>query len=118
MKRFIVQCAYAIAIAAGGASWLYVSWVSGRREAWDSGLYYSLALPVLGVVAAALGFILPERAWRWGMVPFGAQALAAVALNPSGNLLPLGLVLFGILGAILAVPAYAGAFARRLVLGK
>ena len=44
--------------------------------------------------------------------PFGAQALAGVAKDPTGNLLPIGLVMFAILGGLCAIPAVLVAHAR------
>ena len=102
------------AAAAGAAVWLVVAVASGRREAWDSDLYWSLGMPVAGLCAAVLGFLAPERPWRWGMALFGGQAVAAFVQNPTANLLPLGLIVFAVLGGLCAIPAYLGAAARRL----
>ena len=107
------KAATAIAVAAGGGGWLLVSHVAHRREAWDSPLFFSWLLPSLLLVAAVLGFLVPERAWRWGFAPFAAQAVVVFAQNPEGSLLPLGLVLFALFGAVASVPARVGAATRR-----
>lgn len=82
---------YAIAIAAGAATWLAASLVTGKREAWDAGLYWALAL-------------------------FFAQCLAMALRNGEiGNLFPLGLFMFG----VLSLPAVAAAnFGARLKKGR
>lgn len=103
----------AIAAVAGATGWLAIAHLTHRREAWDSALYFSWFLPSLALVVATLGFFAPERAWRWGFVPFGAQAVVAFVQDPTANLLPLGLIVFAIYGAIIAVPASIGAALRR-----
>ena len=69
--------AYTLAAIAGAAGWVTISLLTHRREAWDSGLYFSWFLPSLALIAAGLAFFAPERAWRWAFVPFGAQAAVA-----------------------------------------
>jgi hypothetical protein len=107
--------AYALAAFAGAASWIAVSQATGRREAWDHELYFTLALPSLWVLAGGLGFIAPARAWRWGFVPFAAQAIVMIVQKPGSNLMPLGLILFAVFGTIATVPAQVGAWIRRWV---
>jgi hypothetical protein len=107
--------AYTFAAFAGAASWIAISVATGRHEAWDHEIYFTLALPCLWVLCAGLGFIVPARAWRWGFVPFAAQAIVMIVQQPGGNLLPLGLVLFAVFGAIAAVSAQFGAWIRRWV---
>jgi hypothetical protein len=65
------------------------------------------------VIVAALGFFAPVRAWRWAFAPFGAQAVVATVQNPAASLLPLGLIVFGVYGAICLVPAKVGVALRR-----
>jgi hypothetical protein len=103
------RSAYVVAGLVGAATWLVVSTASGRREAWDSDLYFSLALPAIGLAVALLGFLIPQRPWRWAFVPFGGQAVVAFLQNPTGSLLPLGLVVFGFFGVACLIPAYVGA---------
>jgi hypothetical protein len=103
------RSAYALASVVGAATWLTVSTIGGRREAWDSDLYFSVALPAIGVLTALLGFLFPQRAWRWAFVPFGGQAMVALLQNPTGGLLPLGFIVFGFFGVACLIPAYVGA---------
>lgn len=62
-----------------------------------------------------LGFLVPERAWRWAFVPFGAQALVGIFQNPTANLLPIGLIVFAFFGVACLVPAYIGAKLARVM---
>jgi hypothetical protein len=105
--------AYAVAALAGVAGWLVISMGTGRREAWDSEWYFSAFLPGVAVLVAWLGFLAPRGAWRWAFVPFGAQALTAFAQNPTGSLMPLGLIVFAVFGAVCLVPALVAAAFRR-----
>ena len=100
---------YAVAALVGAATWGYIAAVGGRREAWDSDLYFTVALPLVGLSAGVLGFLVPDRPWRWAFVPFGAQAVVAFVQNPTANLLPLGLIVFALFGTACLIPAYIGA---------
>jgi hypothetical protein len=90
-----------------------LSKVSHRREAFDDPLYFTTVLPVIAVTAAVVAFIVPEKPWRWAMIPFAAQALVAFVQNPTANLLPLGLIAFAIFGGLCAIPAAVAALIRR-----
>lgn len=106
---------YGLSVFSGLAVWLGLMLVSGRREGWDSPLYFPVGIPLLVLVAAILGFLVPVRAWRWGLFPMGTQATIAVALNPTANLLPLGLVLFAMLSLPCLLGAYLGVFVNKVI---
>lgn len=90
--------AYAIAIGAGLLLWFLGAAMAGEREAWDSGLYWALLYPLAIGAAGLLGYVFPERPWRWAVVLFAAQLIAmALRSGEIGNLAPLGLIMFGIL---------------------
>lgn len=112
MPNVSAGTAYALAIAAGAAIWLFVSLVTGRREAWDAGIYWSVFYPLAIAVCGFLGHRFPERPWRWALALFFAQCLAMALRNGEiGNLFPLGLIMFG----VLSLPAVAAAkFGARL----
>lgn len=101
---------YAVAILAGAAVWLAIGAVSGKREAWDSDLYFSTGLPTAYVIAFALGYFRPYRTWRWGVLPFAGQFIAMLLFAGLGNLAPLGLILFGVLSLPAIAAARVGAF--------
>jgi len=98
----------ALALAGGAALWLGTMALSGRREAWDSPLYWSAAYPLCIGLAALLAYFAPERPARFAFAVMLVQPV--VMLLTSGgdfSLLPLGLILF----AILALPVWLGAAA-------
>lgn len=109
-----------ISFAVGFGGWAIVSGISGRREAWDSPIYFSQFFPLLFVLSAVLGFLAPRHPWRWGLWMAAGQVAMMFVLQPAiGNLLPMGLILFGILGGICGVPALiASRYRVRLEGGK
>ena len=95
-----------VALAAGAALWLGTAALSGRREAWDSPLYWSAAYPLCIALAALLAYVAPGRPARWAFAIMLVQPLAmALASGVDFGLLPLGLMLF----AFLALPAVLAA---------
>jgi hypothetical protein len=117
MQGWTPKLASVAALAVGAASWMYVAQITGRREAWDSEIYFTTVLPALAVLAAGIGMLVPDRAWRWAFLPFAGQAMAAFVQNPTANLLPLGLIVFAFFGAFCLVPAYLGAWIGRRLRG-
>jgi hypothetical protein len=103
---------FGISAIVGASIWLVISWVTGKQEAWDSSYYFLYGIPIMMLMAGTLGFILPIRPWRWGITIVFSQALILILQKPMGNLLPLGLVLFGMLSLPVILAAYLGAFAR------
>jgi hypothetical protein len=101
---------YLAAATSGVVTWVLVSAVTGRSEAWDSGLYFSVGMPVVCIVSLALGFLEPRRAWRWGVVPLLAQFFWMLLTQGPGNLLPLGIIVFVVLSVPSIVTARIGAF--------
>jgi hypothetical protein len=106
-REFIV---FLLAIAVGAALWLVSAQVSGRREPWDSAFYWKAAYPVALVLSGILGYVAPERPWRWPLAVMLAQFAAMAIKDGFGSMWPLGLVLFGILS--LPGMAIAGAAGR------
>jgi peptidoglycan/LPS O-acetylase OafA/YrhL len=106
-----------LSLMAGACGWLALAIPSGR-EAWDTSSYFTMFVPALVLFAGALGFLVPRRAWRWGLALFAGQAAAAVVLNPTGGLLPLGLIVFGFLSVPAVISATLGAFISRRLLRR
>ena len=55
---------WGLAIGLGIALWLLASAVTGRREPWDSSMYWQLVYPLSLLGAMALAWAYPARAWR------------------------------------------------------
>lgn len=101
---------YGLAVVAGIVVWVVLSKASGRREAWDSEWYFLAGIPLVCVVSAALGFLAPSRSWRWGVAPLIGQFCWMLLTQGPGNLLPLGIVAFGVLSVPSIITAKIGAF--------
>jgi hypothetical protein len=104
-----------IALFAGVVLWFAASFITGRKEPWDSSTYWWLIYPVAIAACGYLGYRYPTRAWLSAFVLFQAQFVGMVIRNGEvGNLWPLGMALF----AIIAIPgmvvaALAARVARR-----
>lgn len=101
--------AYAFSIVGGVLLWLGAMAASGKREAWDSGLYWVVAYPLAILFAGWLGYEFPDRPWRWALAIMLAQAVTLALTAASLGLLPLGLVVFAILSLPLMAAAMLGA---------
>jgi hypothetical protein len=76
--------------------------VSGRNEAWDSPLYWSVAYPLCLLLAGVMGYVEPVRPWRFALTLMLVQPVVMLVTAGGGlSLLPLGVIMFG----ILALPA-------------
>ena len=106
--------AYAIAIIGGALLWLAATLISGKREAWDSSLYWTVAYPLSIVLAGWLGYQYPKRPWRWGLSILLAQAVVLAFAGGDYGMLPLGMILFAMLSLPAIGLAYVGArFGRK-----
>lgn len=108
--------AYAIAALGGAALWQFTAMFGGRREAWDSPLYFTVAYPLAIVLAGVIAHLRPTRAWRFALVVMWSQAVVMTLTSGSGfSLLPLGLIMFGFLALppIVIARVVSGAKQRR-----
>ena len=103
---------YTLAVGTGILTWAAISAMSGRREAWDSPSYFSVGIPVVCLMSAVLGYIEPLKPLRWGVAPLVGQFSWMLVTQGPGNLLPLGIVVFGVLSIPSILTANLGAFIR------
>jgi len=101
---------YFAAAVCGAAIWILIAQASGRREAWDSNLYYSIGIPAACLISMAFAFFRPGRSWRWGVLPLAGQFVWTLVSQGPGNLLPLGVIVFGVLSIPSIIAARIGAF--------
>lgn len=101
--------ALAIALLIGAAGWEIACRLSGKSEAWDSSAYWRIAYPLFAVAVLALAYRWPRSRWlTWMAVALG-QALTMFAKNPSGSLLPLGVMVMLVMCAPLIIAGRLGA---------
>ena len=102
---------YVISVLSGVLVWIVVSAVSGKKEAWDSS-WYGAGYAFICVVSITLGYLKPVQTWRWGVLPFVGQFVWMLLSQGVGNLMPLGIIVFGVMSlpAVIAakVEAYFG----------
>jgi hypothetical protein len=83
--------------------------VSGRREAWDSPVFWTAGLPIAALIAFAVGFLAAGSDWLWTAIIAPSQVLTMMARSGQmGNLWPLTLVLSSILSAPFIGVAFVG----------
>lgn len=109
---------YAAALVVGVVVWIVVSNATGKREAWDSDVYFSLGIPAVCLASFVLAMLEPRRSWRWGVLPLIGQFLTMLITQGVGNLLPLGIIVFGVLSVPSVLTARLGAFVRGKWLGR
>jgi hypothetical protein len=106
---------FALAILTGAVAWFGIALLDGRREAWDSPLFWSFALPAAYAACLVLGFFGSRQAWRWPALVLGSLfACAVVSAGHGLSLWPLTLGLLALMAAVGLLPTYVGVGLRRL----
>lgn len=95
-----------LSILLGVSLEVLITAASGRREAWDSRLYWIAGVPVAMLASLAIGFLARAGDWVWTVLVVPAQLTAMAVRSRDLSLLPLGIVL----GAILSLPFLTAAF--------
>lgn len=113
MHKAGAYVAYVIAAASGLSLWVVIPALTGDPEAWSSGLYYKVGIPLLTVECALLGYFIPERWWHWGIVIALAQAIFMVFKWPTSNLLPPSLIVLFFLSTPYAAGGFLGSQFRK-----
>lgn len=109
LERRLYRLLAGVAVAVWLLPWLLLN----GKEAWDHWTYFSISVPVMAMLAAYAGYRVPARAWRWPLTLILAQFAAALFLGGFGNLLPLGIIAFTILGVPMIIAAFVGAWLGR-----
>jgi hypothetical protein len=98
-----------LAILTGAALELGVHAVSGRREAWDSEIFWTAGLPLAMLATFAIGWFSRGRAWLATLAVAPAQVLTMMLRSAEfGSLWPLTLILSAVLSAPFVVAAFVG----------
>lgn len=91
---------YAVSALSGLGVCLAISMVTGKKEAFDSEIYFSVGIPIMCVLIFAISYWFSEKPWRWTLSMAVGQSLAIVSGGNSLSLWPLAII--GM--AILSVP--------------
>ena len=88
----------------------------GLREAWDTGAYFWLGVPLMALAVAFAAFVRPRRPWRWPLwLVAGHQLgvlLVGLGMQSGLSLILLTIILAVLLAVLFAIPALLGAVAR------
>ena len=104
----------AVAVLTGVLLELGIHALSGRREAWDSPQFWTIGLPAVLLVSAALGFLARRRDWLWTFAIVPAQVTTMmVGSGEIGSLWPLAAALSAILSTPFVGAAFLGSRFRR-----
>lgn len=105
-----------LAVVTGMTLELGVHAVSGRREAWDSEVFWTTGLPIALLVSFAIGMLSARSAWLATLAVAPAQVMTMMVRGGDiGTLWPLTVILSSILSAPFVVASFAGSRVRRLV---
>jgi hypothetical protein len=100
-------------IGIGVALEVVVSLVSGRREAWDSGFYWTVGFPFTLLASVAMGWMSERRDWVATILIVPAQvATMMVRSLEIGGLFPITVALSAILSAPFVAAAWLGSLMR------
>lgn len=104
-----------ILLLISGLYWQIICQITGAKEPWDSGAYWSLWYPLSFVVAAVVGYLFRNDGWLAGLILTFAQVPVIWINSGTGPLIIVGLPLL----CVLAVPPsaislLAGRFAVRV----
>ncbi|HBA59795.1 MAG TPA: hypothetical protein DCZ92_03040 [Elusimicrobia bacterium] len=102
--------AVSIMLSLGGlAVWVLITALTHKREAWDSGLFWSMGVPAILLMNAIAGFLEPERIVLKGIISVSLQPVAmTVKAGEIGSMFPMGLIVFVILGLFFSIGGGAG----------
>jgi hypothetical protein len=87
--------------------------LTGRREAWDAAQYWTVGLPLVGLISGLIGYFSAGRAWLWTLAVVPAQVLTMMIRSGElGGLWPLAVALSAVLSAPFVAAAFVGSRLR------
>jgi len=111
MKKYLPLL---ISTAVGVTTWIGIGILSGRVEAWDSNLYWSVGFPFMTIAVLIIAYVWPIKPWRWGFTVIASQAvIGLIQAFPNINLWPLSLITFFVLSLPLILAAYISSTLRK-----
>ena len=99
---------YAATAVCGLVVYLAITLSTGRNEAWDDGVYYSIGIPIMCIVAFIISYLFPIKPWRWALSMAGGQVIGALLHGSSLNLLPLAMIFMTIISIPQLIAALIG----------
>jgi hypothetical protein len=93
--------------------WMTISAVSGNTEAWDSGMFFYVGIPLMFVVSALAGYVAPKYYWLFGITTVILQPIVMFSSGHIGPLAIVGLLLFVFIAVLCTLAAYLGTVVKR-----
>lgn len=97
---------YAASFLCGLVMYVAITMATGRNEAWDDGFYYSAGIPFMCIAVFIIGYLFPEKPWRWALGMAGGQMVGALLNGSSLSLLPFALIFM----VVISIPQFIAAF--------
>jgi hypothetical protein len=102
-----------LSVAIGVALELGIHALTGRREAWDSPLYWTAGMPIAGAMAVVIGLLARRADWLWSVLIVPGQVLTMMVRSAEiSGLLPLTVGLSAVLSAPFVLAAFLGSRLR------
>ena len=102
---------YVASALAGLGVCLAITIVTGRKEAWDSGVYFFVGIPIMCALIFVISYRFPTHAWRWTLSMAVGQSLAIASAAGSLNLWPLSIVAM----TVVSIPQFITGFVASLL---
>jgi hypothetical protein len=100
---------YVFSALAGFGVCFGITVVTGSKEAWDNGAYFSIGIPIMCLLIFGIGYKFPVKPWRWAAAQAVGQSIAISLAGNSLNLWPLSIMAMSILSMPQLGAAYIGA---------
>ena len=104
---------YAASALCGLVVCLAISLATGRKEAWDSSLYFSVGMPAMVLAIFAISYLFPRAAWRWTLSMALGQSIALLLGGNSLSLWPLAILAMLLFSLPQFASGYVGSWLSR-----
>lgn len=102
---------YLASVLSGLGVCLAITIITGRKEAWDSSVYFFVGVPIMCALIFVISYLFPTHAWRWTLSMAVGQSLAIASGGGSLNLWPLSIVAM----TVVSIPQFVTGFVASLL---
>lgn len=94
----------------GMCVWFFISLQTGKKEAWDTDIFWSYGFFAMIFGNAVAGFLDPENIILKGLLSVSLMPVAMLIITGEiGSMFPMGLIVFALLGLIYTLGGIFGA---------
>jgi hypothetical protein len=102
---------YLSSVLSGLGVCVAITIITGRKEAWDSSVYFFVGVPIMCALIFVISYLFPTRAWRWTLSMAVGQSLVIASGGGSSNLWPLSIVAM----TVVSIPQFVTGFLASLL---